>query len=264
VYISFLVSAFPVTTLFHPSVTSENLKSALKGDDRELTPASALSRKMAAELVGTFVFVLVGAGSALGTPSFGDPAASLLIAALANGLGLAMAVTATMGVSGGVLNPAVAIGLFVGNKLDRRSLVPYMLAELAGAVVAGLALVLAFPSVLGSAAHWGAPTMSGLLSAWQGVFIEALLTFVLVTAVYGTAVDPRAPKIGGLGIGLAVVADVLAAGSLTGAAMNPARALGPMIAGSFYPSYWYIYIIGPAIGALAAGLVYRYFLESRQ
>jgi MIP family channel proteins len=219
---------------------------------------------MAAELVGTFVFVFVGAGSALGTPSFGDPAASLLIAALANGFGLAMAVTATMGVSGGVLNPAVALGLFVGKKLDRRSLVPYMLAELAGAVAAGLALVLAFPSVLGNAVHWGAPTLSGLLNAWQGVFVEALLTFVLVTAVYGTAVDPRAPKIGGLGIGLAVVVDVLAGGTLTGAAMNPARALGPMIAGSFYPSYWYIYIVGPFIGAVTAGIVYRRFLESRQ
>ncbi|MDA4120964.1 MAG: aquaporin [Thaumarchaeota archaeon] len=229
-----------------------------------MSSASSLSRRLAAELVGTFVFVLVGAGSALGAPSVGEPAASLLIAALSNGLGLAMAVTATMTISGGVLNPAVALGLFVGNKLDRKDLVPYMLAEVAGAVAAGIALVLAFPFSLGNSTHWGAPTLSGLLTVGQGIVIEALLTFVLVIAVYGTAVDIRAPKIGGLGIGLAVLADVLVAGNLTGAAMNPARALGPMIAGSFFPSYWYIYIVGPVIGAVAAGLVYRYLFESKR
>ena len=228
--------------------------------------APDLSRKLAAELVGTFVFVLVGAGSALGTAGLvnSNPGASLLIAALANGLGLAMAVSATMGISGGVLNPAVAVGLWVGKKLSSLELVPYILAELAGATAAGLALVLSFPSVLGNRVQWGAPTLSGLLSVWQGISVEALLTFVLVTAVYGTAVDARAPRIGGLGIGLAVLADVLVGGPLTGAAMNPARALGPMIFVSPFPSYWYIYVLGPALGAVAAGLVYRYVLESRQ
>ncbi|HZW84720.1 MAG TPA: aquaporin, partial [Nitrososphaerales archaeon] len=57
--------------------------------------------------------------------------------------------------------------------------------------------------------------------------------------------------------------DVLVAGNLTGAAMNPARALGPMIAGSFFPSYWYIYVVGPVIGAVVAGLVYRYLIETK-
>lgn len=231
-----------------------------------MSSAPALPKKLAAEVVGTFVFVLVGAGSALGAVSLShsDPGASLLIAALANGLGLAMAVSATMGTSGGVLNPAVALGLFVGRKLRGVEVVPYIIAELAGATAAGIALVLSFPSVLGNPVHWGAPTLSGLLSVWQGTAVEALTTFVLVIAVYGTAVDSRAPHIGGLGIGLAVLADVLVAGPLTGAPMNPARALGPMIAGSFLPSYWWIYIVGPAIGAIAAGLVYRYLVESKQ
>jgi glycerol uptake facilitator-like aquaporin len=169
----------------------------------------ALGKRLAAELVGTFVFVLVGAGSALGTPANSDPAASLLIAALANGLGLAMAVSATMGISGGVLNPAVAVGLLVGRKLALRDGVPYVIAELAGATLAGAALVAAFPSSLGNSVHWGAPTLSASISAWQGIAVEALLTFVLVIAIYGTAVDSRAPRIGGLGIGLAVLADVL-------------------------------------------------------
>ncbi len=223
-----------------------------------------LSRKLAAEAVGTFVFVLVGAGSALesGTLLNGNPAALLLIAAFANGLGLAVAVSATMGVSGGAVNPAVAIGLWVGRKLDDKEFITYMLAELVGAIAAGLALVALFPSSIGDAAHWGSPTLSNLLNVGQGIGIEAVLTFVLVFTVYGTAVDPRHPNIGGLGIGLAVVVDVLVAGTLTGAAMNPARAFGPMIAGQFFPGYWYIYLVGPMIGGAIAGLVYKYAIES--
>ena len=225
-----------------------------------------IQKKVVAELVGTFVFVLVGAGSTLGTFSLGlsDPASGLIVAAVANGLGLAMAVSATMAISGGVLNPAVALGLVVGKKLKLEEAALYILAEIAGAVAAGSALVISFPSAIGSPVHWGAPSLAGSISAEQGVGIEALLTFVLVIAVYGTAVDARAPHIGGLGIGLAVVADVLVAGPLTGAAMNPARATGPMLAGWFIPGYWYVYWVGPMIGAVIAGLVYRFGLESRQ
>lgn len=228
-----------------------------------LSSAPGLPKKVVAELVGTFIFVLVGAGSALGTPAGSDPAASLVAAALANGLGLGVAVSATMGISGGALNPAVSIGLLVGKKLSARDTVLYITAEMVGATVAGLALVISFPSSIGKSVGWGAPSLSHLLTDWQGIAIEALLTFVLVTVVYGTAVDSRAPRIGGLAIGMAVVADVLVGGNLTGAAMNPARALGPMFFVSPFPGYWYIYIVGPIIGAIAAGLVYRYLLEAR-
>jgi len=211
------------------------------------------------------MFVLVGAGSAVGAGALLNPnsASLLLIGAFANGLGLAMAVSATLGISGGVLNPAVAVGLWVGRKLPGKEVIPYVIAELIGAIGAGLALVSLFPSGWGAVSEWGSPTLSGVLTYGQGIGIEALLTFVLVMAIYGTAVDPRAPHIGGLGIGLAVLADVLVAGNLTGAAMNPARAYGPMIAGGFYPGYWYIYLVGPVIGAVVAGLVYRYLLESK-
>ncbi|MDG7010560.1 MAG: aquaporin family protein [Nitrososphaerota archaeon] len=223
----------------------------------------ALSKKLAAEAIGTFVFVLVGAGSAVGTASLASPdsGAALVIAALANGVGLAVAVSATMSISGGALNPAVVIGLLVGKKIGARDVVPYIVAEMVGAVAAGVALVASFPSLLGNQVEWGSPTLNGAISSGQGIAIEALLTFFLMFAIYGTAVDPRAPKIGGIGIGLTVVADVLVGGNFTGAAMNPARAFGPMIAAGFYPGYWYVYILGPLIGAVIAGLAYRYLLE---
>ncbi len=224
-----------------------------------------LAKKLAAELLGTFVFVFVGAGSAVATQSLGiaDPPSSLLIAAFANGLGLAMAVTATMAISGGSLNPAVTVGLLVGRKIAARDVLPYILAELTGATLAGMALVASLPSTLGTAVHWGAPSLSSSVTLAQGTLLELFMTFVLMFAILGTAVDPRAPKIGGLGIGLAVLADVLLGGPFTGAAMNPARAMGPMIAGLSIPSYWYIYWLGPLAGAILAALVYRYAVENK-
>jgi len=230
-----------------------------------LSSGPNIAKKFAAEFFGTFVFVLVGAGSAVGARSLGvsDPGSSLLIGALANGLGLAMAVSATMGVSGGSLNPAVTLALLVGRKISKLDVVPYVVAELGGATVAGLALVASVPPAFGSPVNWGAPSLSASMTLPQGTVLELVMTFVLVFAVYGSAVDPRAPKIGGLGIGIAVMADVLFGGPLTGAAMNPARAMGPMLATGFLPSYWWLYWVGPVVGAVLAGLVYTALVESR-
>ena len=77
--------------------------------------------------------------------------------------------------------------------------------------------------------------------------IEAILTMVLIVAVFGTAIDPRAPKIGGLAIGLAVAADIFMGGPLTGAAMNPARWFGPAVVSGTYTD-WYVWWIGPLVG----------------
>jgi aquaporin Z len=224
---------------------------------------SRLSIRVGAEFVGTFVFVLVGAGSAVATRSLGvsDPASSLVIAALANGLGLAVAVSATMGISGGSLNPAVTLALYAAKKLPSRDVVPYVVAELAGATVAASVLVVSLPQSLGAGAGWGAPALSTSISAGQGTLLELVMTVFLATAIFGTAVSPGAPKIGGFGIGLAVLADVLLGGPFTGAAMNPARAIGPEVAGLSFPPYWYIYWIGPVAGAVAVGLLYRYLAE---
>ncbi|MGI0092086.1 MAG: MIP/aquaporin family protein [Nitrososphaerales archaeon] len=222
-----------------------------------------LGQKLAAELIGTFIFVFVGAGSAVATQYLGitDPGSALLIAALANGLGLGIAISATMAIGGGVLNPAVALGLWVGRKLRGREVIPYIIAEVAGATIAGGILVALFPSAVGSAVHWGAPTLSNAISVAQGMLLELVMTFFLVLAVYGTVIDARAPKIAGFGVGIIVLADVLVGGPFTGAAMNPARAIGPMIAGLFFPGYWYIYWVGPIIGGILAGLVYHHVLE---
>ena len=224
---------------------------------------SGLTRRVVAELLGTFAFVLVGAGSAIGVQALGvsDPASSLAVAALANGLGLGVAITATMAVSGGSLNPAVTLALFVARKLPVRDVVPYIVAELAGGALAVLALVVGIPTSVGNAVRWGAPGLAPEIGVSQGIFIEFLMTVVLIFAVFGTAVSRDAPKVGGFGIGIAVLVDVLFGGAFTGAAMNPARAMGPMLAALKFPSYWYVYWVGPLLASLVAGGFYRYFLE---
>lgn len=220
---------------------------------------------MAAEFFGVFIFVFVGAGSAVATQFLGvsNPGSGLIIAALANGIGLGVAISSTMAISGGALNPAVVVGLWVGKKLPTREVIPYIVAELLGATLAAGMLIAAAPSAIGKAVHWGSPTLASAINSWQGMLFELAMTFFLVFVVYGTAVDGRAPKIAGLGIGLLVVADVLVGGPFTGAAMNPARAMGPMIAGLFFPGYWWIYWVGPIFGGILAGLVYHWVLEEK-
>jgi aquaporin TIP len=102
------------------------------------------------------------------------------------------------------------------------------------------------------------------MDAGQGIGIEAILTFFLVWAVFSTAVDPGGTfkSIAGLAIGLTITMDILAAGPLTGAAMNPARAFGPELVQNVW-SDWWVYWIGPAIGAAAAGLAYEYLYLRR-
>ncbi len=215
-----------------------------------------------AELVGTFLFVFVGAGAVVTASFIHAPGngIALLIAAFANGLGLALAITIVGHVSGGHLNPAVTIALWVSQRIASSLAVAYIVAQLAGGILAGLALKAIFSTAIWSPVHMGAPSLATpQVSFGTGVLIEAILTFFLVFAVFGTAVDPRHPQIGGFGIGLVVMVDVLVGGPLTGAAMNPARAFGPAVAGNYWSNHL-VYWIGPILGAIIASLIYGYIL----
>jgi glycerol uptake facilitator-like aquaporin len=105
----------------------------------------------------------------------------------------------------------------------------------------------------------GTPVLGETTTVGQGIIIEAVLTFFLVFVVFGSAVDARAPKIGGLAIGLTVALDILFGGPLTGAAMNPARTFGPALAAGFW-KFHVVYWAGPMLGGGLAGLVYGRFL----
>jgi MIP family channel proteins len=221
-----------------------------------------LSSALTAEVVGTFLFVFVGAGSVVLIAHSPDANVGLVGVALAHGLALAVVVSAFGAVSGGHFNPAVALGVWITGRIDAARAGMYVAGQLIGGLLAGLALRLVFPESSWAQVALGTPAVGAGITIGAAIAIEAILTTLLLFAVFGTAIDPRAPKIGGLAIGLAVAADVLMGGPLTGAAMNPARWFGPAVASGTYDA-WYVWWIGPFVGAAIAAVIYRYALEDR-
>jgi MIP family channel proteins len=199
-----------------------------------------------AEAIGTFALIFIGIGAIHANPG-------LLGVALAHGLTIAVMVSATGHISGGHLNPAVTLGAFVGGKIELKDAIRYWVSQLIGATVAAFVCL----GLLGRIGVIdGTPQLGGGTSPLAGIVIEAITTFFLVFVVYGTAIDARGPKIGGLAIGLTIALDILFAGPLTGGAMNPARVFGPALAVSFWSTH-YVYWVGPLLGGAAAGWVYK-------
>jgi MIP family channel proteins len=219
---------------------------------------AGIGQKVAVEAIGTFILTFIGAGSIIATGGN-----TLIVIALAHGIALAIAVSAAMNISGGHINPAVTLGMLATRRISVQHAIIYIISQVVGATIAGYLLFGVFPNSLGKSVHWGAPGLGPQTSVPQGILFEAIMTFILVFAVFGTAVDPRAPKIGGFGIGLAIAIDIMAGGPFTGAAMNPARAIGPMIA-SLYFANWYVYWIGPIAGGVIAALLYHYVILKDQ
>jgi len=218
------------------------------------------AKAVIAEFVGTFCFFFIGAGSII---TWQGRAGDLIGVALAHGLVLAIMVTAFGHISGGHFNPAVSTGALVAGKLSPVNWVLYIIAQLLGGVLAGFALRTIFPESVWQPVHLGTPAVAEGVSFGTAVLVEAILTFILVTTVFGTAIDPRAAKVGGFAIGMAVAVDILMGGPLTGASMNPARTFGPAVAAGFWDNHL-VYWIGPLIGGTVAGALYGYFFLERK
>ncbi len=214
-----------------------------------------------AEAIGTFIFVVIGAGAII-TDHYTKGGVGLIGIALAHGLALSIVISIFGRISGGHINPAVTIGLLVGQKIDAVLAGLYIVAQLIGAFCAGGVLRMAFDPAVWGPVHLGTPALGNGISFGNGVFLEAVMTFFLVMAVYGTVVDAQAPKIAGFGIGLTVAFDILMGGPLTGASMNPARTFGPALAAGYWNNHL-VYWIGPIIGGVVAGLVYTNFFTNQ-
>jgi MIP family channel proteins len=200
-----------------------------------------------AELIGTFALVFVGAGA--GALAVGG----LVGVALAHGLILAGIAYAYGSISGAHINPAVTLGVALTGKLKWRDAVWYWVAQLAGGVLAAAGLYFAFG---GASNGLGATLPASGVSAAQAVFIEAALTFLFVNVILHTAVKKNGTPFAGLAIGLTLAAAILMGGPLTGASLNPARTFGPALFTGHLDTFW-IYLVGPGIGAGLAGWVYR-------
>ena len=163
-------------------------------------------------------------------------------------------------ISGGHFNPAVTAGFWVTRRIATVSAAGYVLAQLAGGILGAIALTLLFPEGLREAANLGTPVLGPTIEFADAVGIEIILTFFLVLVFFGTAVDGRSANLGGLAIGLTITMDILVAGPLTGAMMNPARALGPaLLSGEWNDQL--VWWIGPIIGGVLAAMLYHYMFS---
>ena len=191
----------------------------------------------------------------------GNVAAGLVAAALAHGLILAVMVSALMRISGH-FNPAVTLGFLATRRIEPMMAALYIVAQVLGAVIGAYALKASFPESILAATRDGGLSISLDLTGVQAFMLEAIGTFFLVFVIFGTAVDLRGPKVGGLAIGFTLAAVILAIGPLTGAALNPARAFGPAVASGVYEAqllYWF----APITGGVAAALLYEFLFMQR-
>lgn len=216
---------------------------------------TSLPRRAVAEALGTFGLIFFGCGAAV-MSSLPGASYGLLGVALTHAIVLSVMITATMNISGGHLNPAVTIGLWSVKRVDSRTAGAYVFAQLAGGVLGAFVLRSVLPPGISRVGTLGTPVLANAMGLTGGIIFEALLTFFLVSAVFGTVVSPDAPKVGGFGIGMVLLFDILVGGTMTGAAMNPARAFGPaLVTGTWYaqPVWW----VGPILGGVVAAQLWE-------
>lgn len=227
----------------------------------------SLSRRCAAELLGTALLMIFGPGSVVAALYVGDGAldyAGLGMIALSFGLIVALVIYAFGSTSGAHINPAVTVVLAATGRFPWRDAGPYIAAQLVGSVLGGLLIIGAFGTAAVDLGNVGGVAFSDGVGYVEAIVVEALATFLLLLTIMALAVDRRAPTgWAGLMIGLSVTALVLVFGPLTGAAVNPARAFGPnaaaaLFGGSFDWTQFPAYVIGSLLGGLAAALSYDY------
>jgi len=182
---------------------------------------------------------------------------------MASGLTFACLHSATAATSGGHLNPAISFGLFVARQINARTMLVYWIVQLLGATTAAfVAQTVQLKPNPSTFIEAGTPALDKLTSLPQGILAETIGTFFLMFVFMGTVIDKRAPKVGGLFIGLAVSMGVFAIGPITGAALSPARWFGPaIITGNL--SNTVLYTVGPLLGAGLAGVLYPSLLEEK-
>jgi len=221
-----------------------------------------LSTSLLAELIGTFALIFIGAGAgALGI-------GGLVGVALAHGLVIVGFAYSYGHISGTHINPAVTLAVWAAGKIDTARAGSYIVFQVVGGILGALALRFVLGGTgtglgLTQLAHDLAVKDSTItITPLIGVFLEAVLTFFLANAVMNAGISGKATIPGGLAIGLTLTFCILMGGPLTGASLNPARSIGPAVATGDFTNLW-VYLVGPAIGGLAAGLLYKSLFEER-
>ena len=210
-------------------------------------------RAVLAELLGTLVFVLLGT-SAVVSVSNADDAGKFMVIAVAHGLAILVVVGLTAKLSGGHVNPAVTLAMMFSRHIGVFRGVLYVVAQAVGAVVGSLLVKWVVPNSLEG--NLGAHGLADGVAVGEGLLLEILLTFILLLVIYNVAVGKRAAVSAPVAIGLTVLILHFSGLFLTGGSFNPARSFGPAVVANVWGDFW-IYILGPAIGAIAMSIVWQ-------
>ena len=217
---------------------------------RDVAQINNMFKRLIGEFLGTFGLVFCGTGAIVINQESGGVITHLGIA-IVFGL-IVMAMILSFGhISGAHINPAVTIALCVSKRFKRQHIAPYILAQLAGALLASCILHYLFPTndLLGATIPHG--------SDMQSYVLEFILTFLLMIVILTSTQKKDHSLVGpALAIGGTVGLEALFAGPICGASMNPARSLSPAIISGHYHSLW-VYIVGPILGALVGSFVFE-------
>ena len=219
-----------------------------------------LVRTAVAELIGTFLLVLVGTSVATTAVESGIYTAGFV--GLSFGLALTALVAGLGHISGCHVNPAVTLGLAVTRKFPWKYVPAYVGAQFVGGVLASLVVWASHGGdARTGAAHLGAASPAPGIGVLQAVLVEAVITFLLVFVVCSVATDDRvSSSVAPLAVGFALAAAVYVGVPVTGGAVNPARAFGPFLVSGFFPM-WGVYLLAPVLGGVVGAVVYDRFVK---
>ena len=229
-----------------------------------------MSRRVVAEFFGTWWLVLGGCGAAVLAAKFPDTGIGFLGVAFAFGLTVLTMAYAVGHISGGHFNPAVTIGLWSAGRCPARYVIPYIIAQVIGAIVAAAILWAIASGKLGweiakngLAANGYGDLSPGKYSLGSGFLTEVVMTFFFLFVIIGSTSKGAAAGFAGIPIGLALTLIHLISIPVTNTSVNPARSSGPaLFAGSEYIAQLWLFWVAPILGAVIAGLLAHWMYET--
>lgn len=225
-------------------------------------------KKNIAEFIGTFWLVLGGCGSALLAAAFPNVGIGLLGVALAFGLTVLTIAYSLGHISGAHLNPAVTLGLFAGGRVDKKDVLPYIISQILGGIAAaGVLYILVTGNgseIGGFAANGYGEHSPGGYSMTAAIVSEFVMTFMFLIIIMGATDKAAASGFAGMAIGLTLTLIHLVSIPVTNTSVNPARSISQaLFVGDWALAQLWLFILIPIAGAMAAGWVYKSFLESK-
>ena len=210
------------------------------------------TKNLVAEFIGTFALIFIGAGAVA------IDIGGLIGAAFAHGFVVVAFIYAYGHISGTHINPAVTLGLLIAGEIKFVAAIGYWIVQFLGGLLGAVLL----NAVLPNPSDLGVTILTEGVTPVQGLVIEIVLTFFLVSTIFSTAVNRKAGDFAGIAIGFVLIACILMGGPLTRAALNPARTLGPAIVSGNYADIW-LYFVGPCVGAILAALFHIGVLKDK-